>query len=458
MFLVELKMKDILKKRQFTPMQILAIGYAVIIFLGAMLLALPISTNARVYTPFLDCIFTSTSAVCVTGLITVDTGTHWSYFGKTVIMMLIQIGGLGFMSFATMLSLIIGKRITLKERLVMQEAMNSTSLQGIVKLAKYILIFTFSIEGLGALLLSTQFIPEFGFSKGIFYSIFHSVSAFCNAGFDLMGNFNSLINYNGNVVIISTISALIVTGGLGFYVWNEIYNYKNIKKLSLHSKLVISMTIALIIGGAILFFLFEFSNEATMKGMSFKDRILASIFASVSPRTAGFNSISLADMTIPSIFLSIILMFIGGSPGSTAGGLKTTTAGILYMTVKSVIKGREDTEIFKKKVSKDTVYKAFSVMIIALGLVITVTVLLSITEHQTGVPFEYYIFEATSAFGTVGSTLGLTQKLSAIGKIIVALTMYAGRLGPLTLVLAISINRRKKALAIKYPEDKILVG
>jgi len=457
-FLVELKMKDILKKRQFTPMQILAIGYAVIIFLGAMLLALPISTNARVYTPFLDCIFTSTSAVCVTGLITVDTGTHWSYFGKTVIMMLIQIGGLGFMSFATMLSLIIGKRITLKERLVMQEAMNSTSLQGIVKLAKYILIFTFSIEGLGALLLSTQFIPEFGFSKGIFYSIFHSVSAFCNAGFDLMGNFNSLINYNGNVVIISTISALIVTGGLGFYVWNEIYNYKNIKKLSLHSKLVISMTIALIIGGAILFFLFEFSNEATMKGMSFKDRILASIFASVSPRTAGFNSISLADMTIPSIFLSIILMFIGGSPGSTAGGLKTTTAGILYMTVKSVIKGREDTEIFKKKVSKDTVYKAFSVMIIALGLVITVTVLLSITEHQTGVPFEYYIFEATSAFGTVGSTLGLTQKLSAIGKIIVALTMYAGRLGPLTLVLAISINRRKKALAIKYPEDKILVG
>ena len=458
MFLVELKMKDILKKRQFTPMQILAIGYAVIIFLGAMLLALPISTNARVYTPFLDCIFTSTSAVCVTGLITVDTGTHWSYFGKTVIMMLIQIGGLGFMSFATMLSLIIGKRITLKERLVMQEAMNSTSLQGIVKLAKYILIFTFSIEGLGALLLSTQFIPEFGLSKGIFYSIFHSVSAFCNAGFDLMGNFNSLINYNGNVVIISTISALIVTGGLGFYVWNEIYNYKNIKKLSLHSKLVISMTIALIIGGAILFFLFEFSNEATMKGMSFKDRILASIFASVSPRTAGFNSISLADMTIPSIFLSIILMFIGGSPGSTAGGLKTTTAGILYMTVKSVIKGREDTEIFKKKVSKDTVYKAFSVMIIALGLVITVTILLSITEHQTGVPFEYYIFEATSAFGTVGSTLGLTQKLSAIGKIIVALTMYAGRLGPLTLVLAISINRRKKALAIKYPEDKILVG
>lgn len=451
-------MKNVLKKRRFTPMQILAIGYAIIIFLGAILLSLPIATNARIQTPFLDCIFTSTSAVCVTGLITVDTGTHWSYFGKTIIMMLIQIGGLGFMSFATMLSLIIGKRITLKERLVMQEAMNSNSLQGIVKLAKYILIFTFSIEGLGALLLSTQFIPEFGLGKGIFYSLFHSISAFCNAGFDLMGNFNSLINYNGNIVIIFTISALIVAGGLGFYVWNEIYNYKNIKKLSLHSKLVLSMTISLIIGGAILFFLFEFSNEATMKGMTFKDRILASIFASISPRTAGFNSISLPDMTIPSIFLSIILMFIGGSPGSTAGGLKTTTAGILYMTVKSVIKGREDTEIFKKKVSKDTVYKAFSIMIIALGLVITVTVLLSITERSTGMPFEYYIFEATSAFATVGSTLGLTQKLSAIGKIIIALTMYAGRLGPLTLVLAISINRHKKALAIKYPEDKILVG
>ncbi|MGL4731826.1 MAG: TrkH family potassium uptake protein [Clostridium sp.] len=439
-------------------MQILAMGYAGIIFLGGVLLSLPIATNDGTSTPFIDSVFTSTSAVCVTGLVTVDTGTHWSYFGKTVIICLIQIGGLGFMAFATMLSLLIGKKITLKQRLIMQESMNSTSLQGIVKLAKYILIFTFAVEGLGALLLSTQFIPEFGPGKGIYYSIFHSISAFCNAGFDLMGNYNSLVNYGGNVVIICTISALIVIGGLGFFVWDEIYNYRNRKRLSLHSKLVISMSLALIVGGTILFFIFEYSNPETMKNMGLKERTLASFFASVSPRTAGFNSISLTGLTIPSVFLTIILMFIGGSPGSTAGGLKTSTAGILYMTVKSVISGREDTEIFKKRINKDMVYKSFAIMIIALGLVITVTVLLAITQSSSGEPFESYIFEATSAFGTVGLTMGLTQKLNTIGKIIVALTMYAGRVGPLTLVLAISMKKKSKKLSIKYPEDKILVG
>lgn len=447
------------KNYNFTPMQILAMGYAVIILLGAILLSLPIATNEGIRTPFIDSIFTSTSAVCVTGLITVDTGTYWNYFGKTVIICLIQIGGLGFMAFATMLSLIAGKRITLRQRLIMQESMNSSSLQGIVKLAKYILIFTFSIEGLGALLLSTQFIPQFGLFKGIYYSIFHAISAFCNAGFDLMGHFSSLINYNSNLVVILTISALIVIGGLGFIVWSEIYNYKNSKRLSLHSKLVITMTVVLIVGGMILFFLFEMYNPKTMGPMTLKDRLLASLFASVSPRTAGFNSISLADMTIPSIFLNILLMFIGGSPGSTAGGLKTSTAGILYMTVISVIKGREDTEIFKKRINKDVVYKSFAIMIIASGLVILVTILLAITQSGSGTSLASYMFEATSAFGTVGSTLGLTQKLNFIGKIIICLTMYAGRVGPLTLVLAISMKRSsKKRLAIKYPEGKIIVG
>ncbi len=452
------KLGNFFKMKNFTAMQILAIGYAGIIFLGGVLLSLPISSNDGTVTPFIDSVFTSTSAVCVTGLITVDTGTHWNYFGKTVIICLIQIGGLGFMAFATMLSLLIGKKITLQQRLIMQESMNSTSLQGIVKLAKYILIFTFSIEGLGALLLSTQFIPEFGLIKGIYYSIFHAISAFCNAGFDLMGNFNSLVNYGGNVVIICTIGALIVIGGLGFFVWDEIYNYRNRKKLSLHSKVVIAMTSTLLIGGTILFFIFEYNNPETMKNMGIKERLLASMFASVSPRTAGFNSISVAGMTIPSIFLTIILMFIGGSPGSTAGGLKTSTAGILYMTVKSVIAGRDETVIFKKRINQDIVYKSFAIMIIAIGLVITVSVLLAITQSASGEPFESYIFEATSAFGTVGVTMGLTQKLNTIGKIIVALTMYAGRVGPLTLVLAIAKKRKNKKVCIKYPEDKILVG
>lgn len=444
--------------KKFTPVQVIAIGFATIIFTGAVLLSLPSATIDGIKTPFIDCIFTSTSAVCVTGLVTVDTGTYWNYFGKTVILILIQIGGLGFMSFATLISIMIGKKITLKERLIIRESLNSTSLQGIVKLARYIIMLTFSIEMIGALLLSIQFIPEFGLKKGIYYSIFHAISAFCNAGFDLMGGYNSLMDYSNNGLVIITISSLIVVGGLGFYVWDEVYNYRKTKRLTLQTKLVITMSVVLIVIGFIMFFIFEYSNPNTMKDMSMKNKLLASLFASISPRTAGFNSINLGTMTIASTFLTIMLMFIGGSPGSTAGGIKTSTAGVLFMTVISILRGREDTEIFKRKINKETVYKAFAVVVIALGLVLSVTILLSITESASGSPFEYYLFEATSAFGTVGLTLGLTQKLTTIGKIIIAITMYAGRVGPLTLLLAIAMRKSKKGNSIKYPEDKILVG
>ncbi|MFD3156120.1 TrkH family potassium uptake protein [Haloimpatiens sp. FM7330] len=447
-------MAVIREKRKFTPVQILALGFAAVIVIGSILLSLPVASRSGTRTPFIDCIFTSTSAVCVTGLITLNTSVHWSYFGKTVIMVLIEIGGLGFMAFATMFSLILGKRITLKERLVMQEAMNSFSLQGLVKMARYILTFTFLTQAMGALLLSTQFIPQYGISKGIYYSIFHSISAFCNAGFDLTGN--SLVPYSNNAVIMLTISALVIVGGLGFYVWSEIYNYKKIKRLSLHSKFVITMTVFLIVGGAILMFLFEINNPGTIKDKNVGEKILSSFFAAVTPRTAGFNSISTSDMTTAGKFLTMILMFIGGSPGSTAGGIKTATAGVLLMTVVSVIRGKDETEIFKRRINKDIIYRAFSIVVMSVGLVVTVTMILSITEN--GAPFEYLIYEATSAFGTVGLTLGLTPKLSAIGKIVIALTMYAGRVGPLTLALALAKNKRKKASSIKYPEDKILVG
>lgn len=439
---------------KLTPVQILSIGFATVILIGAILLNLPIATQDRSRTPFIDCLFVSTSATCVTGLITVDTGTHWNYFGKTVIIFLIEIGGLGFMSFATLIALFLGKRITLKERLVMQEALNSFSLQGLVKMAKYVLIFTSSIQLAGALLLSTQFIPEFGLGKGIYYSIFHSISAFCNAGFDLVGEFRSLTVYAENPVIILTIGSLIIIGGLGFYVWQEIYNFKGLKKLSLHSKVALSGTAFLLIIGTILMFIFESNNPGTMKNMSLKGKILSSFFAAVTPRTAGFNSISTSDMTNAGIFLTIILMFIGGAPGSTAGGIKVTTVGVLLMTVLSIVKGREDTEIYKKRITKDTVYKSLAITTIGLGLVIIVTMILSITEPRA--TLEYLLYEATSAFGTVGMTLGLTTKLSFLGKIIVAFTMYCGRLGPLTVFLA--LTKRAKSNKIKYPEEKILVG
>jgi trk system potassium uptake protein TrkH len=454
---LKLAIKTLKRKNMYTPVQILAMGFAILIFTGAILLSLPIASQNGENTPFIDCIFTSTSAVCVTGLVTVDTGTHWNYFGKTVIMSLIEIGGLGFMSVATLAFLLIGKRITLRERLVMKEAMNLNSLQGLVKMMKYILIFTFSIQVTGAVLLSTQFIPEFGMAKGIYYSVFHAISAFCNAGFDLMGNFNSVTAYANNSVVILTISALIVIGGLGFYVWAEIYNCNKIKRFSLHSKVVIYMTLSLIVFGAILMFLFEMKNPYTMQGMSIKGKFLSSIFASISPRTAGFNSISLDKMTTGGHFLTIILMFIGGSPGSTAGGIKTSTAIVLFMTVVCVVRGREDTEIFQKRINKEIVYKAFAITVISLALVIAVTMILSITEQQD-IPFEYFLYEATSAFATVGLTLGLTTKLTFVGKIIICLTMYVGRVGPLTIILALAKRKNSESGMLRYPEDKILIG
>jgi trk system potassium uptake protein TrkH len=384
----------------------------------------------------------------------VDTGTYWSYFGKTVIILLIQVGGLGFMAFATLISLILGKRITLSERLVMQEAMNTFSLQGLVKMAKYILLFTFTIEGIGALILATVFIPNYGLSTGIYFSVFHSISAFCNAGFDIIGEFKGLTPYADNAIIILTIGFLIISGGLGFMVWHELINYRDTKRLTLHSKLVLVVTGVLIFGGASLMFLFEMNNPATIAPMSFKGKILSSLFASITPRTAGFNSISTTDMSPAGRFLTIILMFIGGSPGSTAGGIKTTTAGLLIMTVISVIKGRDDTEIFERRVSKDIVYKGLTIVVISYTLVAAVSMVLTVTEP--GISLEYIIYEATSAFGTVGLTLGLTTKLTSIGKAVIAFTMYCGRVGPLTIALALSRNKRSNT--IKYPEDKILVG
>ena len=453
------------RRTHLTPVRILSMGFAVVILIGAGLLKLPVSAANGISTPFIDCLFVSTSATCVTGLVTVDTGTHWSYFGKTVIMFLIEIGGLGFMSFATLFALILGRKITLKERLILQESMNVSGLQGLVKLAKYILLFTVSVQVTAALILSTQFIPQFGLAKGIYYSIFHSVSGFCNAGIDLFGNFNSVTSYHSNPVIIITLGSLIIIGGLGFYVWQELYRifkengfwlgFKAMpKKLSVNAKLVLSVTGILLIGGTVLMFLFEMNNPGTIQGMSLGDKILNSWFAAVTPRTAGFNSLSIADMSHAGRFLTIILMFIGGSPGSTAGGIKTTTLGLLVFTVLSIIRNRPDTVIFRKRIGADVVLRALAIVFIAMSLVVTVVMILCITEQ--GVSLEYLIYETVSAFGTVGLTLGLTPNLSFAGKMVIALTMYIGRLGPLTLVVALA--RRSNLRGIRYPEDKIIVG
>lgn len=447
--------KVLTKKSRLNAVQVLSIGFAIVILVGAIILTLPISSVSGESTSFIDAIFTSTSAVCVTGLVTVDTGTHWNTFGQTIIIILIEIGGMGFMSFTTFIAILLGKKITLRDRLLMQEAMNTFNIEGLVRMVQYVFALTFSVQFFGALLLSTQFIPEFGFSKGLFYSIFHSVSAFCNAGFDLFGNFNSVTGYSSNVVVILTLSALIIIGGLGFTVWLEIYNYnKNSKKFSINSKLVLSVTVFLLIFGFICIFVFEYNNIHTIGGMSLKDKILNSFFASVSPRTAGFNSISTDDMTMSGKLITIILMFIGGSSGSTAGGLKTATFGVLVLTLMSVLQGREDTEVFGKRFSKDLVYKAFTLFFIAMTLVLMVTMILTIVQPEQS--FINLLYEATSAFGTVGLTTGVTQQLTFAGKIVIIITMYCGRVGPLTVILAL-LNKKKKK-GYRYPEGKILIG
>lgn len=442
------------KNSKLNPMQILSLGFLIVILIGGLLLSLPISSTSGEKTNFIDALFTSTSAVCVTGLITVDTGTHWNTFGQIVIMCLIEIGGLGFMSFTTLIAILLGKKITLRERLILQNAMNTFNIQGVVKMVKYILIFTISIELIGATIFATQFIPEYGVAKGIFYSIFHSISAFCNAGFDIIGNGVSLVTHNTNVVVILTATILIVVGGLGFAVWIELYTAKRLKRMSLHSKIVLIVTGVLIICGAALMLLFEYNNPNTIGEMTLGNKVLNSLFAAVTPRTAGFNSISTSGMSSPGKFLTMILMFIGGSPGSTAGGIKTTTIGVIVVTVICVIKRREDSEAFAKKISKDLVYKAFTLIFIGSALVIVATFILSFTE--AGASFTDILYETISAFGTAGLTLGITPTLSGIGKILIMIMMYIGRVGPLTVVL--SLTKEKIKNGIKYPEGKILIG
>jgi trk system potassium uptake protein TrkH len=444
----------LIKKLKPNEVQVLAIGFAVLILIGGIILSLPISSTDGNYTSLLDSLFTSTSAVCVTGLVTVDTGTHWNNFGKVIIMLLIETGGLGFMSITIFIAVLLGRKITLKDRLIMQEAMNAFNIQGLVKMVQYVLAFTLIVQIFGAALLATQFIPQFGWETGVFFSIFHSVSAFCNAGFDLFGNYTSLVSYSSNPIVLLTISALVIIGGLGFTVSLEIFNYRRARRFSTHSKMVISITLVLIIFGTIFFLLVEYRNAQTLANMDFKYKVLNSFFASVTPRTAGFNSISIDGMTMAGKLMTMILMFIGGASGSTAGGLKVTTFGVLAFTLISALKGREDTEAFGRKFSKETVYKAFTFLSISMLLVIIVTTILTITEPDK--LFINLIYEATSAFGTVGLTTGVTQSIGSISKVVLIITMYLGRVGALTVIFAV-INKKKKN-GIKYPEAKILIG
>lgn len=438
-----------LKKKNLTPAQYLVSGYFVIIMIGSLLLMLPAATTDGQGLGAVDAVFTATSATCVTGLIVVNTKEAFTIFGSTVIMLLIQIGGLGIMSMSTLFAFIVGKKISLKERLIIQEDLNQYQISGMVRLVQYLLGFTFAIEGTAAAILFLRLSQDYPFWRSVYLSIFHAVSAFNNAGFDLFGN--SLENFTGDVTINFVIMTLIILGGIGFGVMMEAYNRIKFKKTTLQTKIVVVMTLALLIFGFFVFFILEYNN--TLAGLPLLDKTLGAMFLSVTPRTAGFNTVPTGALKHSSLFLIIVLMFIGASPGSTGGGIKTTTFGVILVTMKNMITGKEDMEIYNRRFEKQIVYKAFTITMLAAGLVILVTTLLLIIED-----FEFIdaLFETVSAFGTVGLSTGITGQLSDISRVLITITMFAGRVGPLTLAVAIGEKQRKGTY--HYPTEKVMVG
>lgn len=449
-----MKQLDIWDKIQskLSSYQILVLGFAILIFTGTLLLMLPISSASGIALNFLDALFTATSAVCVTGLVVVDTGTHFSTFGQLVIITLIQLGGIGIMALTTMFALIIGKKIPLRERLVMQQALNHLSLQGVVKLTLYVVKATLLIEFIGGTILAIHWYQEFGL-RGIYLGYWHAVSCFCNAGFDLFGNFSSFSKYVDDITVNLTICSLIVLGGIGFTVIADVWATRRFKQLQLHSKMVITTTLCLIIVGFLGIMLLEYTNEKTLSNLTISGKILASLFQSITPRTAGAATVDIGSMHDATLFFIVILMFIGASPASTGGGIKTSTFGIVAISIWSQMTGKNDAVIFDRQISAQTIYKAYTVIFISSLLVISVTMILSITENA---PFINILFEVVSAFGTVGLSASLTTSLTPYGKIGIILTMFAGRVGPVTLALAIALRNKKQV--IRYPEGKVLIG
>lgn len=442
---------------KLTYVRIIAVGYLMVIVVGTLLLLLPFATAKGKSTDFLTALFTATTSTCVTGLVVVDTGTHWSLFGQLIILLMIQVGGLGFMTMGMLLAMMLKRKITLKTRGLLQESMNGMQVGGIVRVVRLALAGTAVIELCGALLLAIRFIPIFGIGRGIYYSIFHSVSAFCNAGIDLMGGhygeYASFVAFEGDILINVVIMALIIIGGIGFFVWADIKEKKlQTKKYALYTKIALFMTAILLISGAVLFFLFE--NNNLLQGMSLKDKILGAAFSSVTARTAGFNTIDTAALTSASKLFNIVLMFIGGSPGSTAGGIKTVTMLVLLAYVWSNLRGSKGVNIFKRRLDDDDIRKASNVMVISLLLAIVAAVLICFMQPELEVPDV--LFEIFSAIGTVGMSTGITRQLSIGSRIVIILLMYCGRIGSMS--FALSFTERKKVAPVQLPVEKIMIG
>ena len=444
-------------RRKLTYTQMIVLSFFFLILSGAVLLTLPISSRAFEWTSFIDALFTATSASCVTGLVIADTYTHWSVFGQVVILTLIQIGGLGVMTCIALISLFLKRRISLGERRLLMQSAGSLHISGIVKLLKRILMGTAIVEGTGVIILSFVFCPKMGFFPGLWNAIFHSVSAFCNAGFDLMGKYGeytglSSAGFQFNPIVNLTIMALIVTGGIGFVVWTDVARHKfNFQKYELHSKIALITTAFLLVSGTILFFIFEY-NKA-FDGFTFGQKVLASMFQSVTPRTAGFNTIDEATLSESGKALTTVLMFIGGSPGSTAGGIKTTTFAVLILSALAAAKRYGNVTVFKRKLDYNTILQASSILTVYIACVFTAVLIICALEPYS---LTQVLFETVSAIGTVGLTLGITPTLCAGSKIVLTLLMFIGRVGGLTLMLVLA--ERRINIKISRPTSQILIG
>ncbi|WP_226665437.1 TrkH family potassium uptake protein [Metabacillus litoralis] len=437
------------KDPKLNPSQLLVWVFVVFISLGTIALKLPFATTTPV--SWLDAMFTATSAMTVTGLVVVDTAKAYTLFGEIIIITLIQFGGLGIMSFAVMIYKIIGKKIGLKERIVVQHALNQTSFGGVIKLIKKIFIFSITIELIATFFLAITWVPEYGLGKGMYVSFFHSVSAFNNAGFSLWSD--SLMKFKGDPIINIVITFLFIIGGIGFTVLADLWEKKKFKKLSLHSKMMIIGTIAFNIFAMFLIFVLEYGNPKTLGGLtSLGDKLWGAYFQAVTPRTAGFNTLDIASFNESTIFLFLLMMFIGAGSASTGGGIKLTTFMVIVFSVLAFLKGKEDIVVRNRSIKLEFVLRSLAISTIGFIVIILAVFILNITENSS---FLSVLFEVVSAFGTVGLSIGLTESLSMIGKFVIIFMMFIGKLGPLT--LAFSLTQPKKS-KVKYPSEDILTG
>ncbi|WP_445670264.1 TrkH family potassium uptake protein [Paenibacillus sp. PL2-23] len=441
-------------KNNISPPQLITAVFLVLITVGAILLSMPFASSTGQSIGLLDALFTSVSAVCVNGLVVLDTGSAFSVYGQVIIMILIQIGGIGFMTLGVVIAILLGKKIGLKQRLIIQQTTQSTSAQGLVRLSLYMVLIVFLFESIATLVLTLRWESEMGLGKAAYYALFHSISAFNNAGFALWSD--GLSRYVGDPIVNFTILILFIVGGLGYIVVVDIFRKRSWRKLSLHSKIVLLATSVLFVIGFLLLFLLESWNSATFGQLTLWERIQAAIFQSMTPRSSGFNTIDIGSMLAVSQFLLIILMFIGAASGGTGGGIKTNTVVVLILATINTFRGGGQIHAFNRRISEDTVMRALAVVISSLCFVLLITILLTITENMLEDHFLEVLFEATSAFSTTGLSMGLTSELSNAGKVIVTITMYLGRLGPLTLAYALAQKKAKSKIG--YPEDHILIG